>query len=253
MTPLTQIDLDLMDSLTDKLAETPVSPLAPFTLKTHLDLFQVEDQNGGADIFANYCYYDRTQTVAALEAIRHAAVVSLENKIGHTIITLKENLQRPRPMQMAIRFSHAKYKYHEAVTSLSPSMCCGHCLQANVAVAGAIEQLLAQAVPPPPNVLNSLGAWALDIGDRRVYAGVHYPSDNLCSCFVFLRMAPYLYSQAPARDTIGQAILNSAVFRAVGGIVSTKIGKHHRAIYDEICHLAALPFSPLAFDRLKAK
>ena len=94
-------------------------------------------------------------------------------------------------MQMAIRFDVSDFRYHEAVTSLSPSMCSGHCLQSSVCVGGSIEAAIG-VLNLTPEVKAALGQWAVDIGDRRVFAGVHFPSDNLCSWITFLRMADYV-------------------------------------------------------------
>jgi hypothetical protein len=40
----------------------------------------------------------------------------------------------------------------------------------------------------------SLAQYMVDIGDRRVFAGVHYPSDNIASWIMALSLMPEVYA-----------------------------------------------------------
>jgi hypothetical protein len=244
MTKLTQADLGTMGGLAQHLHQKPQSPLRPMTINTHLALFRIEDQDGGSDMFTNYSYYDGTQGAAVLEAMRDMAGLANDAKLGGIDIVLKSNLQRPRPMQMAIRFGVSDYHYHEAVTSISPSMCSGHCIQSCVCVGGAVEAAVG-SLALTSDVKTAIGQWGVDIGDRRVFAGVHFPSDNLCSWIAFLRMADYVYTKPEAKQVMADAIVKqSEVFSRLKVLGATEAGKYHRAAIREVEFLASLTFDP---------
>jgi hypothetical protein len=59
--------------------------------------------------------------------------------------------------------------------------------------------------------------YTADIGDRRVFAGVHYPSDNISSWFCALRMCDNMYSEVGevAKVFMRGALAKSAVFAAI--------------------------------------
>lgn len=68
-----------------------------------------------------------------------------------------------------------------------------------------------------------LQQYAVDVGDRRVFAGVHYPSDNLASWYCGLRLCDHLFSLAgqAAKDFMRVAILErSIVYKAMVEAVS---------------------------------
>jgi len=45
-----------------------------------------------------------------------------------------------------------------------------------------------------------LQQFTVDVGDRRVFAGVHYPSDNLASWFTALNLVPRVFDEEVAPD-----------------------------------------------------
>jgi len=69
------------------------------------------------------------------------------------------------------------------------------------------------------NSVDKLRQFTVDIGDRRVFAGVHYPSDNLSSWYTALKLIPHVFTEptdAWVRDFLWKAIdLRSIVFGAI--------------------------------------
>ena len=69
-------------------------------------------------------------------------------------------------------------------------MISGHALEgvmAGCAVFAGLETSLT------PDAMRALQQWTVDIGDRRVMAGVHYPTDSFASWIVALDMADRVF------------------------------------------------------------
>lgn len=149
------------------------------------------------------------QLAAAFEGDGCAASASL-------IQDLKELMQRPRPYQMSLMLDQAEYPHEYAHTAVTPSLVSGHALQATIAgcytFAKHKDELMAR---------DGVGFWAqfiVDVGDRRVFAGVHYPSDSISSWFCALRLARHIFGAEAAviRKFLWDAIREkSAVYQAV--------------------------------------
>ena len=62
--------------------------------------------------------------------------------------------------------------------------------------------------------VTALQALAVDMGDRRVFAGVHYPSDNLLSWFVALSVIPCVArDEKKVTDFVVDAVRTSLVYQ----------------------------------------
>ena len=131
----------------------------------------------------------------------------------------KRALQRPRPYQMALVMGKpGGHIYEEAFTAASPSMSSGHCLQGLIGVGGIFEFFIEKGTPIIGEHADALRQYGVDIGDRRVMAGVHYPSDNLCSWIIALRMAEHVYREADAvKKELALAIQQSQIFQLIAG------------------------------------
>jgi hypothetical protein len=61
--------------------------------------------------------------------------------------------------------------------------------------------------------------FVIDVGDRRVFAGVHYPSDNLASWYVAMRLIPRVFLADEKiyepRKFLWNAIQRSLVYKAM--------------------------------------
>jgi membrane-associated phospholipid phosphatase len=128
----------------------------------------------------------------------------------------KRELQRPRPHQVASLHGLAfeVQRAPGAVTSATPS---GHAIQGLMGVAGAIVELRRYHRFDAP-LLSRLRQYAVDVGDRRVFAGVHFPTDNLASWCLALSLCSHVYGQDGdfARAFMAEAITrHSAVHAAL--------------------------------------
>ena len=216
MQDLSEADLQLMHRLrhpefgTGIFFKRPQPPLRAVDMKTHKDLFDIEDSGPPLD---PHKLYDRTFTdhAALADAVGH-----IDNHRQSPInFWFKNELQRPRPMQIALRRQQMDFLYNIAKTSITPSMCSGHALQGTMCLGGSLEILLDRGVEFDEDRLETHGRWAVDFGDRRVMAGAHYPSDNLCSWLIFLSAAKFLFHRPEVWLTVGYAIRNFSVVYAL--------------------------------------
>ena len=118
------------------------------------------------------------------------------------VLMLKLHFKRSRPHQVA--------PIVELVTSpllafsaRHPAFPSGHAIQTFFFAAALLEVALekhsmsGRAEPLSEAFAPGISAIALGIADRRIVAGVHYPSDNYASAAVFEMMAPSLFPMAP--------------------------------------------------------
>lgn len=125
---------------------------------------------------------------------------------------LKEQMQRPRPYQMALLFGRPDYHYKYAHTACTPSMVSGHALQS--AISGCYVFLKYQGVFAQfPGASDYWAQFMVDVGDRRVFAGVHYPSDSVSSWFCALRAAKVIFKNqaSEARAFLWKAISQKSI------------------------------------------
>jgi hypothetical protein len=213
----------------------PESPLGSPQVITHADLFIQEDAEGGSHMFNALGIYDRTADSAVLQAANDICFRSTDNKDTPVSFQFKSALQRPRPMQMALRFKKFDYQYEDAGTSITPSMCSGHCIQGLLGVGGLIEYLLDHGIRVDDDRAAALGHWAVDIGDRRVMAGVHYPADSLCSWILFTRMADSVFHRAEVKKILTLAIQKySYIFGQIKQHSATSAGRVYMRALDAL-------------------
>jgi len=209
MKELMQTDLELMLDL-----QHPPSGIEHFrsvfkslrrtlSLKSHWSLFRIED---GSGIFDNFPLYCRDAPEDLKSEMSSLCFSGDSDKQAPVNFRFKNSLQRPRPMQMAQRFALTNFLYEDAASSISPSMCSGHCLQGVLEVAAALERILDDELSLSEEQLLSIGQWGVDIGDRRVMAGIHYPGDNISSWLIFLRMSDFVFHQSYAPQVMAYAI-----------------------------------------------
>jgi membrane-associated phospholipid phosphatase len=99
--------------------------------------------------------------------------------ISWIVMSLKHMFQRPRPHQFAFDNNDVTFKHMLSQLAHSPSLPSGHAFDAAfAAILGA--ELIAQHETWMSHK-ELLPAWAAAFGDRRNYAGLHYPSDNWAS------------------------------------------------------------------------
>jgi hypothetical protein len=218
MHSLSLADLELMKPLMG-LQPHPAGLVRTLDAKTEAQLFFEEDEGGKS--LDSYALYD--PAAAGFEAkLKQRFTSGLWERAGATVFYFKENLQRPRPNTYALLADKKLSKLLPAESAHHPSMISGHALQG---LFGAAEIMLATdahraGAPRTTHGLDmeALAQFAVDFGDRRVIAGVHYPSDNLASWYVALSLVEHVYTAAEATDVrafMRRAIKKSRVFREV--------------------------------------
>ena len=241
MHPLTRADLTLLDHMAQTMplrglqAVTNSPSLQPDAF-SHREMFIIEDnrQLDGEDStrsFASfYKMYDKDlpdKTAAEVSPLWFNAVSRKMSKLGHQI---KDVLQRPRAYQMAFRTGDFGFFHEEGRTSQTPSMCSNHCLQGMIGVGGVYEDFHARKITFNQDALKQ---FAVDIGDRRVMAGIHYPSDNLCSWILVLKLAPLVYRDPTLKNWLWDAIEHrSMIYDQILTLSKTNEGAAYRPALD---------------------
>ena len=211
MEALTRADLDLMQTLSGKLGEEAKAAGKGLD-RNHLDLFRAEDISARPTLSVYLPSLDDAER-SALEG----SINQWFGGIADAHVRFKAFFQRPRPYQTAYLLRPGTdYEYRHAASAVTPSMISGHAFQGLVVRCGGYisNRLMLEA---NLGAVERLQQYAVDVGDRRVFAGVHYPSDNLSSWYCGLRLCDHFFSKAgqAAKDFMWEAIQRSAVYKAM--------------------------------------
>jgi hypothetical protein len=236
MVPLTETDLVLMKDIR-KLFEKPASSHSPCTNR---ELFENEDTQ--AKPFGSmHANYDPTLPFRLLEKMPRVAMWSLGSKAGTAAPQIKRILQRPRGYQIAALWGRSDFVCDRAISSDSPSICSGHAYEGTMMVGGIIDRFLLDHEDLTPNNWFALQQYAVDIGDRRVMAGVHYPSDNLASWLMVMRIAPSVFRDQRVKGMLWDAITNnSQVYAAIRAAIADGAGEVYRPAVEALEHAAEM-------------
>jgi hypothetical protein len=220
---LTVADFNLLDQLRVSLPK-PIHARGPG--ETHRYFFNEEDgftidSSGATPRFApvgwSYGKYDNLLPATIVDKVRRAFAREGIHASGELDIQLKQLLLRPRAYQVAMIFGRSSYDYQWAKSAVSPSLVSGHSLQASIAGCRAYLDCAAD-LATVPDAARYWAQFTVDMGDRRVFAGVHYPSDNISSWFCALRLARHIFGPQSdaARRFLWDAITQcSAVYTAI--------------------------------------
>lgn len=208
MRALTIADLDLLSKIRreqplqlDQHVTTKVGAIGGLT---HREIFKIEDFSPWGTYYSTT--YDTTLPLDFAQNFASMIVRSEPAKVADTDIRFKSRLQRPRPYQMSMALAKGPFSYLEALSALTPSMICGHCLEALMDVGAMMEEIIMRGRTLPPDSQAALEQYAVDIGDRRVMASVHYPSDALSSWLVGMRMANQVFRTRQVKSHLWNAI-----------------------------------------------
>jgi PAP2 superfamily len=179
-----------------------------------------------------YVLSNPNSAFAEIEATTRAAKFE-EYKNGYKVapiqFELKRAFQRPRPKCAAyhadkvLHTNFSDVKFYGSHTAHHPSFISGHALQGILYFAYAFwrdETLLRSEV-------QALSTYAALVGDRRVMAGLHYPSDSLASWIVALKLLPEVLVPSfkePAMRFSKMAIKNSLVYKTLDENVNSANG-----------------------------
>jgi hypothetical protein len=264
MLALTMGDLALSRALRDQhLFEPATINVNKQSIKlpvVHRALFEAEDLADGP-LFPAVDFY-MSHAPEWLRGQLKEAVESRLSDLGPAPIWFKREFQRPRAYQMSyilpdvVSGKHEQgakeeetyeFQYELATSADTPSMISGHCLQGIVAFTGAFLDYRREIEEVPGGVASWLQL-AVDYGDRRVFAGVHYPSDNIGSWFVAMKLCDHLYGRAAnvASSFMWEAIAgHSLVYAAMKAepFWQPFISLLVQPRYNDI-HLHDIPFEP---------
>jgi hypothetical protein len=235
MKALTEADLGLMKDLSQLLqleASFPLPAPAPAPgadpnagakpkglERSHLDLFYAEDRSARPTLGV---YLPKLE--ASVLADVDKAVADWLRGYGDAHIVFKLRFQRPRPYQMSYLLGAPSddYVYRFGASAVTPSLISGHAFSGLLVRCGALldKRLVIES---HLHGLSAMKQYMVDIGDRRVFAGAHYPSDNLASWYCALRLCDHFFSNAgqDAKSLMWEAISqHSAVYKAMKGAVA---------------------------------
>jgi hypothetical protein len=209
---LMDADFELLESLKSQLDE-PIRGRAAVATQ-HRVFFDEEDDD--YLLFGHkYDRYDPALPRYLREELTNIFLHGYDRKLGSLHLQLKQVFQRPRPYQVAF-IQNRSFEHQRSRLAATPSLVSGHCLQG--CLAGVSGYLLFGASVDFAS-LEVLRQFTVDVGDRRVFAGVHYPSDNLSSWYTALKLLPHVVNQtvlSSARSFLWDAIsLQSVVYQAV--------------------------------------
>jgi hypothetical protein len=215
---LVDADFELMDGLKSQLDE-PVRGRAAEQTK-HRVFFDEEDDD--YLLFGHkYDRYDPALPRYLRDELTTIMLNGYDRKLGTLHLQLKQVFQRPRAYQVAF-IQGRKFEHLRSRLAATPSLVSGHCLQGCLAGVSAYVLFGASVDSVSVEVLRQ---FTVDVGDRRVFAGVHYPSDNLASWYTALKLLPHVVNSAvlsSARSFLWDAIsLQSVVYQAVRAHIET--------------------------------
>ena len=186
--------------------QTQVVYINGWPSQSHEDLFRAEDRY--PDVWA---YSDAIRMPLSNDEKAH--VESEISMCGYIMLRLKDYFQRARPYQTA-RMLDFPLKPLASGSAATPALPSGHALQTMCAFAATYEVLVVRpnASAFDASAWRALMRYAYDIGDRRVVAGVHYPTDNYASSMIFNRIVARAWPRAHAA---GMRFAESAAERRV--------------------------------------
>jgi hypothetical protein len=167
---------------------------------THARFFAEEDQ-GVCKVGSSYNVYDDTLDSHDLANMPNTLEDGSVLKVGTLHLQLKQIFQRPRPSQVAYILGMKTYKYLAAASANTPSLVSGHSLQGSIAGCHAFVDLRLNA-QNKTHSRERMQQFTVDVGDRRVFAGVHYPSDNLASWITALKLVPHVFEPTVTPDVV---------------------------------------------------
>jgi hypothetical protein len=217
---LTRYDLDLMDRAMFDQMSARVTTDEALDEREHWELYDKEDvvepPRDLADTLPFYC----PLLARSLEGLYVGSFATgRARKLGTVLLQLKTHFERPRGYQTsALLDSRRRYPFEHAASGATPSFVSAHCLQALMGGAYFYDRLVASGVRLPKSSVHSLQQFAADVGDRRVFAGVHYPSDSLGSWLVAVGLTPQVFAPSSASRAlafVSAAIRRSFVYRTL--------------------------------------
>lgn len=212
---LTRFELEVMvkalQGASPALDKFPTSPNMIVSPRQNRDYFEIED-DVEKPIAAHLAEYDVSLSPGELAAAEHVAKDAFSTKVPG-VFWLKGEFQRPRPWQTAMMLQVNPFRYEHAKTAVHSACYSGHCLESITFCAAIYVSWLKGGRPLPDGRRASLARFAADYGDRRVMAGVHYPSDNIASWYIAVKLLPHLFPghEAGVVDFVREVVRTSTI------------------------------------------
>jgi membrane-associated phospholipid phosphatase len=217
---------------------------------THFDMFQLEDHaeskpetDAGIDRGVDRTlrsYLEGRADQLTIDTLARWCESGMLRKAGALPVQLKRDLQRPRAYQLSDSLGNSWFTYHQALQSVSPSMISGHCFKGCTFGVAAFYHATALGCAAP--VFDALARIGVDIGDRRVFAGVHYPSDNLGSWIAGMLICKHVCADGGhlGREFLWHAIsTKSVVHAAIGNAIAQGTAADHKPAFELLDALGA--------------
>jgi len=218
MVALTRVDLDLIREFQEAYLEAEAGSFGGITHRAYFDLEDYDCTYNWEKPIGQYCAGLSGSTSDFLSILEHAMKDKLSLFLAEQF---KMHLQRPRPFQASMLLGARGYTYYWAKTAVTPSAISGHAVQAAMMACHAYHRLHRHDAELGTRYRKALQQWGTDCGDRRVMAGVHYPSDNVSSWIVLLRLVDHVYDDRLIRPFAAEAIRNSLLYRFLEAKVRT--------------------------------
>lgn len=184
---LTEADLQVMRDLQGTLSER-IRGAGGMTGR-HLDAFKREDTGVPG---ATFEYYEPKLPAMLREEMTNAVMTGGLQLARPASQGLKNRFLRPRPQQVAMLLGQRPLPLQPSASAITPAMISGHCIQGTLALAQVMASM-SDVLEQTPGLLQDVQRFLVDTGDRRVFAGLHYPSDNLGSWYTALRLCDHVF------------------------------------------------------------
>lgn len=138
-----------------------------------------------------------------------------------SIFDIKAHFQRPRPWTAAVGLNVVGFRwvtaYWQTHTGLHPSLISGHCIQGILGACSVFDSLISQSEPISDVRKRAIQKYMVDWGDRRVFAGVHYMTDNISSWTLARKLIPHLFRNGSAIEALAVDAItrHSEVFKDI--------------------------------------
>jgi hypothetical protein len=236
MESLTIADFELLQILRRRIGDDVPLPDGPLGNKY---LFRIEDEADVVDASTKF-QIDRSADATLYQyligclsdrqarALSSNYIAEMAKKAGNVDLEMKVFLQRPRAYQIAYMLNQNWFSHNHAKSAVTPAMISGHCFEACMGGLAAAQK--ARLLGFPQVALELIARHTIDVGDRRVFAGVHYPSDNLASWIVALQLAELVGCTGGERQWLLDSIRQ---YSEVFGLISEHVDANKMSPFAE--------------------
>lgn len=202
------------------------------TSKRHEQAFTFEDDGNVTESLKYYCASDAFRQ-SDLDVVRSVGDAALASYLGSLHLKVKASFQRPRPNQSAFVLGHeqAQLRFASARSALTPSFISGHAIEYGLYFLVAHRELA--KIGASNSLLAGCLQMVVDVGDRRVFGGLHFPSDNIASWIVLANILSQYSELTPLKCRLKTCVSSSNVYKVV---VASKDKEYDAAL--EALHVA---------------